>query len=44
MTARKLLQGFGSVQAVRAASAADLEASVGPALARRIVAWREAAT
>ena len=44
MTARKLLQGFGSVQAVRAAPAADLEGSVGPALARRIVAWREAAT
>ena len=44
LTARKLLQGFGSVQGVRAAAAADLEAQVGPAAARRIVAWREAAT
>ncbi len=43
LTARKLLQGFGSVQGVRDAAAADLEAKVGPAAARRIVAWREAA-
>jgi len=42
LTARKLLQGFGSVQAVREASIADLEASAGPAVARRIIAWREA--
>ena len=43
LTARKLLQGFGSVQAVREASVADLEASAGPAVARKILAWREAA-
>jgi len=43
-TAKKLLQTFGSVQAVRAAAAADLEAGVGPAAARRVLAWREAAT
>jgi excinuclease ABC subunit C len=42
LTARKLLQGFGSVQAVREASQADLEASAGPALTRKILAWREA--
>ena len=42
LTARKLLQGFGSVQGVRAASVADLEAGVGPALARKLMAWREA--
>ena len=43
LTARKLLQGFGSVQAVREASVADLEASTGPAVTRKILAWREAA-
>jgi excinuclease ABC subunit C len=42
MTARKLLQGFGSVQAVREAALADLEASTGPAVAQKILAWREA--
>ena len=41
-TARKLLQGFGSVQAVKEAPAADLEAAVGAAAARKVVAWREA--
>jgi len=41
LTARKLLQGFGSVQAVRDASPAALEAGVGPALARKLLAWRE---
>ena len=41
-TAKKLLQTFGSVQAVRAAEGAALEASIGPAAARRVVAWREA--
>ena len=41
-TARKLLQRFGSVQAVREAPAADLEAGVGPSVARKILAWREA--
>jgi excinuclease ABC subunit C len=43
-TARKLLQGFGSVQAVKEAPAADLEAAVGAAAARKVVAWREAET
>ena len=43
MTARKLLQGFGSVQAVREASPADLEAGAGPALAAKILAWRATA-
>ena len=43
-TARKLLQSFGSVQAVRVAPAAELEAQVGPAAARRLLTWREAAT
>ena len=42
LTARKLLQGFGSVQAVREAPLADLEAGVGPAAARKVAAWREA--
>jgi excinuclease ABC subunit C len=42
VTARKLLQGFGSVQAVREASPADLEAAAGPAIARKLLEWREA--
>jgi excinuclease ABC subunit C len=42
VTARKLLQAFGSVQAVRSASPEDLEAKAGRAMARVILAWREA--
>jgi len=41
-TARKLLQGFGSVQALREAAPADLEAAAGPAIARKLLEWREA--
>jgi excinuclease ABC subunit C len=41
VTARKLLQAYGSVQAVRDAAAGDLEARVGPAAARKVLAWRE---
>ena len=41
LTARKLLQAFGSVTAVRQAPAADLEAKAGPAVARKILAWRD---
>jgi excinuclease ABC subunit C len=40
LTARKLLQAFGSVAAVREASEADLTAKAGAAAARRILAWR----
>jgi excinuclease ABC subunit C len=43
-TARKLLQTFGSVTAVRAAEAAALEACVGAAAARKVLAWRETPT
>ena len=43
LTAKKLLQAFGSVARVREAPAADLEAQVGPAAARKILAWRGAA-
>jgi len=39
-TAKKLLQAFGSVTAVREAPAEDLEAQVGAAAAKRILAWR----
>jgi excinuclease ABC subunit C len=41
VTARRLLQGFGSVQALREAAPADLEAAAGPAIARKLLAWRE---
>jgi excinuclease ABC subunit C len=41
VTARKLLQAFGSVTAVRAAAPEDLEAKAGRAVARIVLAWRE---
>jgi excinuclease ABC subunit C len=43
LTARKLLQAFGSVQAVREASAEELQAKVGAAAARKVQAWRTTA-
>ena len=42
-TAKKLLQAFGSATQVRAASEADLNAALGPALTRKVLAWRETA-
>jgi excinuclease ABC subunit C len=39
-TAKKLLQTFGSATQVREASAADLQAAVGPAATQKIVAWQ----
>jgi excinuclease ABC subunit C len=39
-TAKKLLQAFGSVTAVKAAAEADLVEKVGQAAARKVVAWR----
>jgi excinuclease ABC subunit C len=42
VTARSLLQAFGSVQAVRDAPAGELAAKVGAAAARKVLAWREA--
>jgi excinuclease ABC subunit C len=43
LTAKKLLQVFGSVTGVRQAPQADLEAKAGVAVARKILAWRAAA-
>jgi excinuclease ABC subunit C len=40
MTARKLLQVFGSVQRVREAPQAELETAAGAAVARKVLAWR----
>jgi len=40
LTARKLLQAFGSVAGVRGADPAALEAHLGPSLAAKILAWR----
>ena len=41
VTARKLLQAFGSVTAIRTASEAALSGLLAPASVRRIVAWQE---
>jgi excinuclease ABC subunit C len=40
LTAKKLLQTFGSVTGVREAPQADLEAKAGAAVAKKILAWR----
>jgi excinuclease ABC subunit C len=40
LTARKLLQAFGSVQALRAAPEADLLEKAGASVGRKILAWR----
>ena len=40
-TARKLLQAFGSVQALREAPEEQLIEKTGPSTARKILAWRE---
>jgi excinuclease ABC subunit C len=40
LTAKKLLQAFGSVTAVREAVPEDLEAKAGAAVARKVLAWR----
>ncbi len=44
VTARKLLQAFGSVTAIRAASEEALAGLLAPAAVRRIVAWQEIKT
>jgi excinuclease ABC subunit C len=43
ITARKLLQAFGSVGKVREADENALQQTVGAAAARKVLAWREAA-
>ena len=41
-TAKKLLQAFGSVTHVRAASEPDLAQTIGAAATRKVLAWRDA--